>query len=46
MAWNLDAVEQTQLLRQHRVDGVGRAKFDFHTGEDFIARRKAAQAAT
>ena len=31
MAWNLDAVEQAQLLRQHRVDGVGRAKFDFHT---------------
>ena len=26
------AVEQTQLWRQHRVDGVGRPKFDFHTG--------------
>jgi hypothetical protein len=24
MAWNLDAVEQTPLWRQHRVDGVGR----------------------
>ena len=32
MAWNLDAIEQTQLWRQHRVDGVGRLKFDFHTG--------------
>ena len=25
-----DAIEQTQLPRQHRVDGVGRPKFDFH----------------
>jgi hypothetical protein len=24
MACNLDAIEQTQLGRQHRVDGVGR----------------------
>ena len=32
MAWNRHAIEQTQLRRQHRVDGVGRAKFDFHTG--------------
>ena len=29
---NLHAIEQTQLRRQHRVDGVGRLKFDFHTG--------------
>ena len=28
---NLHAIEQTQLRRQHRVDGVGRPKFDFHT---------------
>ena len=34
MAWNLDAIEQTQLWRQHRVDGVGRLKFDSHTGRD------------
>ena len=27
MAWDLDAVEQTQLRRQHRVDGVGRLRF-------------------
>ena len=26
MAWNLDAIE-------HRVDGVGRPKFDFHAGQ-------------
>ena len=32
MAWNLDAVEQTPLWRQHCVDGVGHQKFDFHTG--------------
>ena len=28
----LYAIEQTQLQVQHRVDGVGRPKFDFHTG--------------
>ena len=28
----LHAIEQTQLRRQHRDDGVGRLKFDFHTG--------------
>ena len=27
-----DAIEQTQEWRQSRVDGVGRPKFDFHTG--------------
>ena len=32
MAWKLHAIEQTQLRRQHRVDGVGRPKFDIHTG--------------
>jgi hypothetical protein len=31
MAWNLDAIEQTQLRRQHRVDGVGRLKFYIST---------------
>ena len=31
---NLHAVEQTQLRRKHRVDGVGRPKFDFHTGRE------------
>ena len=29
----LYAIAQTQLRRQHRVDGVGRPKFDFHTGD-------------
>ena len=29
---SLHAIEQTRLRRQHRVDGVGRPKFDFHTG--------------
>ena len=32
MAWELHAIEQTQLRRKYRVDGVGRPKFDFHTG--------------
>ena len=32
MAWKLHAIEQTQLRRQYRVDGVGRPEFDFHTG--------------
>ena len=32
MAWKLHAIEQTQLRRKCRVDGVGRPKFDFHTG--------------
>ena len=31
MAWKLHAITQTQLQRQHRVDGVGRPRFDFHT---------------
>ena len=32
MAWRIHAIEQIQLRRQHRVDGVGRLKFDFHPG--------------
>ena len=32
MAWNFHAIEQTQLRRRYRVDGVGRPRFDFHTG--------------
>ena len=35
---NLYAIEQTQLRRQHRVDGVGRPKFDFHTGFHIVFR--------
>ena len=30
MAWKLHAIEQTQLRRKYRVDGLGRPKFDFH----------------
>ena len=40
MAWKLNAME-TRLRRQHRVDGVGRPKFDFHTG---VAAPRGAQA--
>ena len=29
---NLHAIEQTQFRGRRRVDGVGRLKFDFHTG--------------
>ena len=32
MAWKLHAIEQTQLRRKYRVDGVGRPKFDFQIG--------------
>ena len=32
--WKFHVIEQTQLRRQHRVDGVGRPKFDLHTGAD------------
>ena len=28
MAWKLHAIEQTQLRKQHRDDGVGRLKLD------------------
>ena len=40
MAWNLHAIEQTQLRRQHRVDCVGRLGFDFHTGSRLPALRR------
>ena len=30
---NLHVIEPTQLRRWHRVDGVGRPTFDFHTGD-------------
>ena len=33
MAWKLHAIEQIQLRGRHRVDGVGRPKFDSHAGE-------------
>jgi hypothetical protein len=32
MAWNRHAIARTLARRQHRVDGVRRRKFDFHTG--------------
>ncbi len=32
MTLNLHAIEQTQAQEQRRVAGVGRPKFDFHTG--------------
>ena len=32
--WKFHVIEQTQLRRQHRVDGVGHPKFDLHTGAD------------
>ena len=38
MSWKLHAIEQTRLRRQHRVDGVGRPKFDIHT--DFATSSK------
>ena len=31
MAWKFHAIEQTQLRKARRVDGVGRPIFDFHT---------------
>ena len=34
---SLHAIEQTQLRRQHRVDGVGRPKFDFRAGRHLPA---------
>ena len=39
MAWKLHAIEQTELRRKYRADGVGRPKFDFHTDEDDAAPR-------
>ena len=38
MAWNLHAIEQTQSRGRRRVDGVGRLKFDSHTGNKFWKR--------
>ena len=35
---NLHAIEPTRLRRQHRVDGVGRPIFDFHTGAARVQR--------
>ena len=40
--WLKTTLSSRQLRRQHRVDGVGRPKFDFHTGgedlgEDAVA---------
>ena len=32
MARQHHAIEQTQIRRQNRIDGVGRPKFGFHTG--------------
>ena len=40
MAWKLHAIEQTQLRREYRVDGVGRPKFDFHTQATYNAKAK------
>ena len=40
MAWKLHAIEQKQLRRQHRVDGVGRPKFDFHTVANKLKRKR------
>ena len=35
---NLHAIEQKQLRGRRRVDGMGRPKFDFHTGgRDLVA---------
>ncbi len=41
---SLHAIEQTQLRRQRRVDGVGRPKFDFHAGRRPRPRRPSASA--
>ena len=40
--WNLHAIEQTQIRGRRRVDGVGRPKFDSHTGCDSPALRNVA----
>jgi formamidase len=32
LGYNLHAIEQMQLRGRRRIDGVGRPKFDFHTG--------------
>ena len=33
MAWKCHAIAQTQLRKARHDDGVGRPKFDFHTGD-------------
>ena len=38
MALALHAIEQMKLRGRRRVDGVGRPKFDFHTGAGHVAR--------
>ena len=40
MAWHRHAIAQTQLRRRRRVDGVGRLKFDFHTGTSDVLNPK------
>ena len=40
MACNRHTIEQTQLRRQHHVDGMGRPTFDFHTGAYVILYSK------
>jgi len=37
---NLHAIEQMQLRSHHRGDGVGRLKFDIHTGAHMPGRCK------
>ena len=41
MAWNLHAIEQMQLRRQHRADGVGRPELNSHTDRDEPLEKKA-----
>ena len=39
---DFNAIEQTQLRRQHRVEGVGRLKFDVHIGAKRLRQNVAA----
>ena len=39
---DFNAIEQTQLRRQHRVEGVGRLKFDVHIGAQRLRQNVAA----
>ena len=41
MAWILHAIEQMQLRRQHRADGVGRPELNSHTDRDEPLEKKA-----
>jgi hypothetical protein len=43
---SLHAIEQTRLRRQHRVDGLGRLKYDFHTGPSSSSSRKSRSTST